>query len=146
MRRFRRRRAARGVLGVAVAFAWLPGQAASAQSAIVRYECDLAGMRAELVARVEAIRETGIVRGAGPNVPITGVIGTGNQTLVYEGELRSPVRSYTFVGENQFADFTDGASYERFRVQFLTQPDGSLILVANPFGPQPARYLCMPAR
>ncbi len=117
---------------------------AAAQTQAVQYQCNLGGMPAMLTAQLEVIGNSGITYNSMGG--ISGVIGTGESTVYYQGELRSQTANYVFTGENQYADFTDMMSYERFRVQFLMQPNGSLVLVANPFGPQPARYLCTPSQ
>jgi hypothetical protein len=105
------------------------------------YDCDLQGVIGSMILDAEAVGSTGIVFGSGPNPDITGVIGTGNYTLYTSGEVVSNVARYIFTGENQFADFTNTATFERFRVQWVSQDD-DLIMVVNPFGPGPAQHFC----
>jgi hypothetical protein len=113
--------------------------AVASQSGVLRYLCDIGGVDAELISQYEIVGSTGIT---GNRVDgITGVIGTGDYTIYYQGKLTSPNASYVFVGENQFADFTDLSTNARFRVQFTAQGN-QLLMTANPFGQQPARYLC----
>jgi hypothetical protein len=94
-----------------------------------------------MVMDIEAIGSSGVTYGAGPNPDITGVIGTGEYTLYVSGTLQSPNAYYTFSGENQFADFTEVNTYERFRVQWVTEQDG-LIIIVNPLGDAPERHYC----
>ena len=113
------------------------------QTTLVSYVCDLGGAPAQLTAQVQAIDDTGrVVNSQGW---ITGVIGTGNYNLYYQGQLVSASARYVFTGENQFADFTDLYTNERFRAQLIVQGE-QLMLVANPETSQPARYLCQSSR
>lgn len=105
------------------------------------YDCNLQGVIASMILDAEAVGSTGIVFGSGPNPDITGVIGTGNYTLYTSGEVVSNVARYIFTGENQFADFTNTATFERFRVKWVSQDD-DLIMVVNPFGPGPVQHFC----
>lgn len=111
------------------------GTPAAANPVYLRFICDLNGMPAEMAMQVEAIGSTGIV--SGPTGDITGVIGTGGQTLYISGEVRSQTGRYVFTGENQYADFTDVVTHDRFRVQWVEQP-GGLMIIVNPFA-DPAR-------
>ncbi len=105
-------------------------------------DCDLNGMNGVLTMDVEAIDVTGAVFGPGANPDITGVIGTGEFTYVTAGELVSSVAHYVFTGRNDFADFTELGTYERFRVQWLLH-EGGLTMLVNPFGPGPATHDCV---
>lgn len=125
------------VIGVgALACSGIP---AAAQVSTVQYNCDIGGMQAQLTAQVETIGGTGRVVGADGS--ITGVIGTGDSNVYYQGQLVSQTASYTFVGENEYADFTETNTYERFRARMQVQGTYLLITV-NPFGPQPVQYGC----
>ena len=127
-------------LTLALAATCLAGLPATAQSqGTLSYTCDLDGVAGQLVAQYEVVGGSGITQG--PTGDITGVIGTGDSTIYYQGQLTSPMASYTFTGENQFADFTDMASYAQFRVQMIAEGN-QLTLIANPFGPGPTQYLC----
>ncbi|GAB4462398.1 MAG: hypothetical protein OHK0029_29180 [Armatimonadaceae bacterium] len=105
------------------------------------FDCDLQGVTGVLTMNVEAVGTSGVVFGSGPNPDITGVIGTGGVTYFTAGELRSPVARYIFTGENQFADFTDLGTNQRFRVQWNSWDQG-VIMVVNPFGPGPTQQAC----
>lgn len=105
------------------------------------FDCDLQGLTGQLVMDIEVISSSGITWGPGPDPEITGVIGTGDYTIYTDGELNSPTSHYVFTGENQFADFTDMNTYERFRVQWVEETDG-ITMIVNPFGPQPTQYFC----
>ncbi|MCB1681294.1 MAG: hypothetical protein H6858_09990 [Rhodospirillales bacterium] len=109
------------------------------QVTTVSYVCDLGGAPAQLTAQVEAIGDAGIVQnGQGW---VTGVIGTGDVNYHYQGELVSQTARYVFTGENQFADFTDMSTNDRFHVQMIAQ--GPLLtMVINPENPQPVMYQC----
>jgi hypothetical protein len=104
-------------------------------------DCDLNGQIGNMIMDIEAIGSSGVTWGAGPNPDITGVIGTGEYTLYVSGTLQSPNAYYIFSGENQFADFTEVNTYERFRVQWVAEQDG-LIVIVNPFGDAPERHYC----
>ncbi|MGF1509488.1 MAG: hypothetical protein ACFB9M_08300 [Myxococcota bacterium] len=118
------------------------GQGAS-NLARFTFECELTqGVSGTLTMDVEAISVTGVTFGSGPNPDITGVIGTGEVTYVTAGDLVSPFARYIFTGRNEFADFSDTGSFERFRVRWLPFPDG-LIMEINPFGPGPTQHVCI---
>ncbi len=106
------------------------------------FDCDIAGLNAVLDIEIEAIASSGIVWGGGPNPQINAVIGTGDVTYFTAGTLQSPTASYIFTGENQFADFTDLDTADRFRVQWVINP-GGLTMIVNPFGPGPVSYICV---
>ena len=106
------------------------------------YSVDLHGVRGTLEMDVEVVSQSGIVWGPGNRPSIRGVIGTGNSTIYTAGRLTSPNANYTFRGENEFADFTDLATSQRFRVRWQLTPRG-LLLTANPFGPGPTTYECV---
>lgn len=109
------------------------------QTSTVSYVCNIEGAPAQLTAQVQAIDDAGrVVNSQGW---ITGVIGTGNYNLYYQGQLVSATARYVFTGENQFADFTDLNTNARFRAQLIVQGQ-QLLLIANPETSQPARYVC----
>lgn len=112
---------------------------AFSQVSVVQYTCDLGGMPAQLTAQVEVIGTAGRVTDFDGN--ITGVIGTGESTIYYQGQLVSQNASYRFAGENQYADFTDVNTYARFRARMQMQGN-YLVITVNPFGPQPVQYGC----
>lgn len=100
-------------------------------------ECDLGGIAAQLTLQIEVVDASGVARGIDRDV----VIPTGDVTYYTSGEIRSPVALYIFTGTNQFADFTDTTTLERFRVQWVPIESG-LTMVVNPFGPGPVQYTC----
>lgn len=135
------------IRGLAACIAILAGSAAHAESptaSTVRYECDLHGVTGTMIAYVEPVLDTGIMWRNNPS-PSPDVIGMPGYNYVYSGELRSASAHYVFMGRNKYADFTDLLAGGRFRAQMNVLPDGSLIMVINPFGPGPTRYRCMPA-
>lgn len=105
----------------------------------VSYVCDLGGAPAQLTAQIETINTAGAVTNS--DGWITGVIGTGETMTYYQGELVSATARYVFTGENQYADFTDMNTNERFRVQMVAQ-GAYLTMVINPETPQPVTYQC----
>ena len=55
------------------------------------------------------------------------------QTLYVAGTVTSPTASYTFKGENQFADFWGMG--ESYRVQWVVDAQrNGLWMIVNPFG------------
>lgn len=108
----------------------------------LRFDVDLHGMKGVMTMRVEVAGVSGVVWGPGVRPDIKGVVGTGESTLLVEGELRSPAAHYVFSGRDQYADFTSMSSHERFRVRWIETPRGLRIIV-NPFGPGPTQYDCV---
>lgn len=106
------------------------------------FSVDLQGSPGTLILDVEVVGNSGITWGPGVNPDITGVISTGSSTIFTAGELRSDTALYVFTGENQFADFTDTATFERFRVQWAESPQG-LTMIVDPFGPGPTIHECV---
>ena len=100
-------------------------------------DCDLGGVSARLTIQIEVVSASGVAQGIDRDV----VIPTGDVTYYTSGEVRSPVALYIFTGTNQFADFTDTATLERFRVQWIPTESG-LQMRVNPFGPGPVQYAC----
>lgn len=90
-----------------------------AQPAFIRYTCNIDGLPASLAAQVEVL----------------------DGITYYQGELKSATAHYTFVGENDYADFTNMTTPERFRVHMLLQ-GVYLQMTVNPFGQQPRQYMC----
>lgn len=105
----------------------------------VSYVCDLGGAPAQLTAQIETVNTAGAVTNS--DGWITGVIGTGETMTYYQGELVSATARYVFTGENQYADFTDMNTNDRFRVQMVAQ-GAYLTMVINPETPQPVTYQC----
>ncbi len=105
------------------------------------FDCDLQGVVGQLTMEVEVIQSAGAVWSSGVNPQITAVIGTGGVLYITAGDLRSPTAFYVFTGENNFADFTDMTTNQRFRVQWVLQ-NQDLVMIVNPFGPGPASHTC----
>lgn len=116
-------------------------RANSSNQARFFFDCDLQGLNAEMIMDVEVISSSGITWGSGPNPDITGVISTGDYIIYTSGSLQSSTAAYIFTGENQFADFTEQSTFERFRVQWVEQSNG-LTMIVNPFGQGPAQHFC----
>jgi hypothetical protein len=127
------------ILVVALGLTSYSGSSYAQQVSTVSYVCDLGGAPAQLTAQVETIADTGIVQNS--QGWITGVIGMEGVNYRYQGELASATARYVFTGENQFADFTDLVTNERFRVQMISQGP-SLTMIINPETPQPVTYQC----
>ena len=124
------------LVAMLIAFAAVTPAAAPAQARTYQWQCNLGGQPARLVAQVEYLR------GGGPTYGYnSGFVGDGSTNLVYSGQLVSASARYSFTGENGFADFVEAGSGQRFRVQFIAQ-GRQLMLVANPEGPGPTRYMC----
>jgi hypothetical protein len=117
--------------------------AAGQQTSVVRYTCNIEGAQAELTAQVQAVSPAGVFMDPGGR--FGGAIGTGEVNYHYQGSLVSVTGArYAFTGENQFADFVDLNRNERFRVQMIVQGQ-TLLMIVNPHGPGPVRYLCQTA-
>ncbi|MFW2389546.1 MAG: hypothetical protein ACN4G0_14495 [Polyangiales bacterium] len=114
---------------------------ASSNKARFTFDCVIAGFPGSLTLDVEAIGQSGITWGPGPNPMISGVIGTGEYTLYTTGTLTLPDRTYSISGENQFADFWSSIPGDRFTVEW--QPSGTTMLIVwDWFNPAPATYQC----
>ncbi|MEM7124330.1 MAG: hypothetical protein AAF563_23840 [Pseudomonadota bacterium] len=101
--------------------------------------CNIEGAPAELTAQVEAVNSAGVYMD--PNGLFAGSVSLDQVIYYYQGSLVSQTGQYSFVGENEYADFTDLYTNQRFRVRMIVQ-GRELLMVVNPFGPQPAQYLC----
>lgn len=117
----------------------LPASAANPRAATFAWDCNIEGAPARLSAQVEAVTPAGVFVDA--NGLFAGAISTGEVNYYYEGNLVSATARYVFTGENQFADFTDLNTNDRFHVQFIVS-GRDLLMIANPHGPQPAQYGC----
>jgi len=107
--------------------------------AVVQLVCNIEGAPAQLTARVQAVTGAGVFVDA--SGLFAGSIATGDVNYFYEGSLTSATGRYSFTGTNQFADFVDLTTNDRFRVQMVPQ-GAQLVLIINPQGPGPVRYLC----
>jgi len=117
------------------------GGGQSSNKARFSFDCDLNGANGDLTMDVEAIGTSGVVFGSGASPDITGVIATGSVLYVTSGRLESATASYSFTGENNFADFVDSYTRDRFRVEWIQTTTG-LYMVVNPFGPGPTMHDC----
>ena len=109
------------------------------QVTVVTYICNIEGAPAQLTAQVQAVSPAGVfMDGAGL---FAGSIPTGEVNYYYQGTVVSATSRYSFRGENQFADFVDLNTNDRFRAQFILQGQ-QLVMIVNPFGPGPVQYLC----
>tara|TARA_B100000029_G_C17033586_1_gene763169 strand:+ start:247 stop:594 length:348 start_codon:yes stop_codon:yes gene_type:complete len=106
-----------------VVFGIFTASPASAQPTLIQYTCNIEGLPAALTASVEVL----------------------DGVITYQGELKSQTAHYTFLGENEYADFTNMNKPERFRVHMLIQ-GVYLQLTVNPFGPQQTQYMCQQAQ
>ncbi len=131
--------ATRKLLVLTLLMALYPLPSSAQQISTVSYVCDLGGAPAQLTAQVETIADTGIVQNS--QGWITGVIGMEGVNYRYQGELASATARYVFTGENQFADFTDLGTNERFHVKMITEGN-ILTTIINPETPQPVTYQC----
>jgi hypothetical protein len=97
------------------------------------FDCNIAGFPGALTLDLEAIGQSGITWGPGPNPSITGVIGTGDYTIYTTGTLSLPDRTYSISGENYFAELWSNIPGDRLTVEW--QPgETTLIVVWDWFG------------
>lgn len=87
-------------------------------------DCDFGGEPGALTLDIEAIGDTGVTWGSGPNPDITGVISTGTSTLFTTGSFVLPDRTYSISGENSFADLWSNIPGDRLVVEWITVPQG----------------------
>jgi PQQ-dependent catabolism-associated CXXCW motif protein len=133
---------ARMFAGRLIALVGLVGQAQAQQTTVASYTCNIEGAPAQLTAQVQVVRPAGVFMGS--DGKFGGAIDTGEVNYYYQGTLTSATSRYTFTGENQYADFVDLATNDRFRVQFIVQGQ-QMLMIVNPFGPGPVQYLCQQA-
>lgn len=104
------------------------------------FDCNIGGFPGALTLDVEAVGQSGITWGPGPNPSITGVIGTGEYTFYTTGTLNLPDRTYSISGENSFAELWSEIPGDRLTVEW--QPsDSTMIIVWDWFGAA-ALYPC----
>jgi PQQ-dependent catabolism-associated CXXCW motif protein len=110
------------------------------QTTNVTYNCNIEGAPARLTAQVQAITPADVC--IDPNSgKFCGAISPGEVNYYYGGTLVSATARYSFTGVNGYADFVDLIKNERFRVQMIPQGQ-QLLMVVNPQGPGPVKYLC----
>jgi len=74
---------------------------------------------------------------------ITGLFPAG-VTVYTAGQVQSATATYSFRGENQFADFTDHDTGARFRVEWvLDEPNNGVWMKVNPFGATTAHFCAL---
>lgn len=106
---------------------------AGSNKARFTFDCSIGGFPGALTLDVEAIGQSGITWGPGPNPSITGVIGTGDYTYYTTGTLSLPDRTYSINGENFFADLWSDIPGDRLTVEW--QPgDNTMTIVWDWFG------------
>ena len=106
-----------------------------AQQQSLIFTCDLNGVPAQMIMQRHFVASSGRTYGPGPNPRITGVVPTGRYIVYTAGEVRSRTNYYSFLSENQFADFVSRG--ERFRVQWIEDPRrGGVWMMVNPFASQ----------
>ena len=110
------------------------------RTSTVTYVCNIEGAQAQLTAQVQAVSPAGVFQDSAGM--FGGSISTGEVNYYYQGTLISQTGGrYSFSGENQFADFLDLNTNDRFRVQLIVQ--GQILqLIINPQGPGPVQYFC----
>lgn len=113
------------------------GAANAQQTERVSFNCDISGQSGILQAEVTTMERSGIVK---RGRDISGVIGTGEIAVYYQGNLKVGTNHYIFSGENQYADFTDTNTYARFLVR-MELNGSSLRMTADPFG-SPQVFMC----
>ena len=128
--------------GAILVLAGYLGPAHAQQTTVVNYTCNLAGAPAQLTAQVQVVRPAGVFQGSDGR--FGGAIDTGEVNYYYQGTLASATSRYTFTGENQYADFVDLQTNDRFRVQFVVQGQ-QMLMIVNPFGPGTEQYMCQQA-
>jgi hypothetical protein len=123
------RRLTRGALVLTAGLVTTVLLATSAQAQppiLLNFTCDLGGVPARLTMEVEVVKDP---------------LPTGDVSYFYQGTLISATGRYSFQGENQFADFVDHLTNERFRVQMIVEGQ-HLRMIINPYGPGPTQHLC----
>ena len=107
-------------------------EAARAQDVVLSLVCDLGGAPAQMTMGVEY--QTAFDFSMTPSGDISGIFPVG-VTVFTAGEVVSSTARYSFRGENDFADFTNIDTNERFLVQWILDPQrNGILMVVNPFG------------
>ncbi len=123
----------------AALLALITATAAQAQEVRVNFLCDLGGAPAQMAMFVHYQNAFGI--SVGPTRQISGVFPTGVNVYT-AGQVSSHAATYTFRGENQFADFVDHTTGQRFRVEWVLDAGRNGVWMrVNPFG-DTATYFC----
>ncbi|MGB9341195.1 MAG: hypothetical protein WCB63_18280 [Polyangiales bacterium] len=113
---------------------------AASNKARFTFDCNIAGFPGALTLDVEAIGQSGITWGPGPNPSITGVIGTGDYTFYTTGTLSLPDRTYSINGENSFAELWSAIPGDRLTVEW--QPSGTTMIIVWDWFGAAAQYAC----
>lgn len=121
-----------------LAWIWAPVQA-YANPVFLTLTCDLNGAPGTLRMGVEYQRAFDF--SANSRGDISGVFPVGVTVYTY-GDVTSAASRYSFHGQNQFADFVEAGSNQRFRVKWVMDARrNGLWMIINPFG-HPARHFC----
>jgi hypothetical protein len=132
-------RGARALAAGVISVICLASPAHAQRVAVVTYICNIEGAQAQLTAQVQAVNSAGVF--LDPAGGFGGSIATGDVNYFYQGSLVSQTGRYSFTGTNQYADFVDLGSNDRFRVQLIVQGQ-MMLMIINPQGPGPVQYLC----
>ena len=113
---------------------------AAAQNVILNLSCNLGGIAAPMLMEVHYQQAFGL--SANQRGHISGIFPVGVNVYT-AGQMQGQGVTYGFTGTNEFADFTEYPSLNRFRVKWvLDGPNNGLWMIINPFGPGPARHFC----
>ncbi len=102
------------------------------------FDCDLGGVRGDMVMDVDVIQDTGVTWGPGAQPDIGAVIGTGSSTTYVSGEIKTQSGGrFVFTGSAGYADFTNLGNHSRFRVKMQLDPrdNRKMWLVSDPTHP-----------
>ena len=112
---------------------------ARAQSVTLSLTCDLGGAPAQMLLEVhyqQAFDYSTNYRGN-----ISGLFPIG-VSIYTAGQVVSGQAGYSFIGQNEFAEFPTIGSMEQFRVKWVLDPQrNGLWMIVNPFG-DPRQHFC----
>ncbi len=114
---------------------------ASAQNAVLSLSCNLGGVAAPMVMEVHYQQAFGLSQNQRGH--ISGIFPVGVNVYTAGQIQQGQGVTYGFTGTNEFADFTEYPSLNRFRVKWvLDGQQNGLWMIINPFGPGPAQHFC----
>lgn len=106
-------------------------------------QCQIMGSPVTLQLQYERIGGAGVTYGAGPNAPITGVIGDGSSTVYWNGAFVSGTGQQLPVsGENRFLSFYDQNVYNRETVLEVTMTGPTSFYLTDVYGNYPGNQPC----